>query len=436
MAAAGAGPSAVAVAVSGGRDSTALLHCTARMARGLALQVHALHVHHGLTDEADAWLAQVQRQCRRWARAGLPLHFHAVRLSSRPAAGDSVEAWARRERYRALAGMAREAGCPVVLLAHHRRDQAETLLLQALRGGGPAGLAAMPAAARRDGITWLRPWLQQPREAVEAYLRRHRLRAVDDASNADPRLARSALRTAVWPALLAAFPDAETQLAAAARRAAEAADCLHDQASADVAFCADMAGLRVADWARLGPARRRQALREWLRGVARGAPESLVQRLAEELPAARGGSWPAPDGGLALYRGRLARAAPAPAPWPAAGGPAARFDLRRAGLHPLPGWGGSLQVERVRQGGIPAARLAAVQARERRGGERFQRAPRSLPRSLKKQFQAAAVPAAQRHGPLLFDGDALLYVPGLGIDARCLAAEGEPQFSLSWRPAG
>ena len=141
----------VAVAVSGGRDSTALLHCTVRTAAALGVGVVALHVHHGLMPAADAWLAQVQAQCRRWGVA-----FCSRRLQTHPPRGASVEAWARAERYRALAEMAREAGCSIVLLAHHRRDQAETWLLQALRGGGPAGLSAMPQEAVREGITWAR----------------------------------------------------------------------------------------------------------------------------------------------------------------------------------------------------------------------------------------------------------------------------------------
>lgn len=171
----------VAVAVSGGRDSTALLHCTVRTAAALGVGVVALHVHHGLMPAADAWLAQVQAQCRRWGVA-----FCSRRLQTHPPRGASVEAWARAERYRALAEMAREARCSIVLLAHHRRDQAETWLLQALRGGGPAGLSAMPQEAVREGITWARPWLAQPRAAIEAYVRRHRLKHVEDDSNADP----------------------------------------------------------------------------------------------------------------------------------------------------------------------------------------------------------------------------------------------------------
>lgn len=427
-------PAAVAVAVSGGRDSTALLHATAHAARSLGLQVHALHVHHGLVVQADAWLRQIQAQCRRWARAGLPLVFHAHRLVDGPARGESVEAWARRERYSALGAMAREAGCSLVLLAHHRRDQAETLLLQALRGGGPAGLAAMPRSAVRDGITWARPWLDLPREAIEAYVRRHRLRFVDDSSNDDPRFARNRLRLEIWPALIQAFPDAESQLQAASRRASEATACLQEIARADLAAACDGQVLVVDRWQALSPPRRTQLLREWLRGVcATAAPESLVQRLAAELSGRHVGRWPAPGGRLVLYRGQLFHEASAPLPAVALPG-GQEVDLSRPGCHALPQWGGTLVVRQVAAGGVAAERLAEARLQPRAGGERFQLDVGSVPRSLKKQYQASAVPEGQRRGPLIYDGPTLLFVPGLGFDARCLAPAGVDQCSLTWEP--
>lgn len=427
-------PAAVAVAASGGRDSTALLHATLRAARELGLEVHALHVHHGLVPEADAWLQRLQAQCARWRRAGHPIRFHASRLTGRPARGESVEAWARTERYRALATMARDAGCSLVLLAHHRRDQAETLLLQALRGGGPAGLAAMPRRAERAGLVWARPWLDRPREAIEAYVRRHRLPFVDDASNADERFARNRLRHAVWPALAAAFPEAEAQLAAAAQAAADAAAVLDERAQADLAAAADGGRLDVVHWAALPPARQRLLLHAWLQAVAGRAPRTLVQRLAAELPTLRSGEWPAPGGRCRLYRGALRFEADTPAP--TAVPPAAQpLDLSAPGRHELPAWGGTLVVRRCRAGGIASARLRGAELRPRAGGESFQAAPRASARSLKKQYQAAGVPPWQREGPLVFDGDTLLFVPGLGADARAWAAEGEPQCRLDWEPA-
>ena len=184
---AGAAPRIVAVAYSGGRDSTALLHATLAQARLLGVQVLALHVHHGLSPNADAWLAHGEGQCQRWAKRGHAVAFVAHRLTDRPAPGESVEAWARYARYKALRMMAAEGSASIVLLAHHQRDQAETLLLQALRGAGVAGLSGMPRAVQRDGIEWLRPWLAMPRDAIDAYVRRHRLKFIDDDSNSDTR---------------------------------------------------------------------------------------------------------------------------------------------------------------------------------------------------------------------------------------------------------
>jgi tRNA(Ile)-lysidine synthase len=424
---------ALAVAVSGGRDSVALLHATARAALPLGIEVHALHVHHGLVPEADAWLRQLRVQCRRWSRSGLPVVFRARRLQETPAPGDSVEAWARRQRYRALADMAREAGCSLVLLAHHRRDQAETLLLQALRGGGPAGLAAMPQSAARDGITWARPWLDRPREAIEAYVQRYRLRFVDDASNADPRFARNRLRLAVWPALTRAFPDAELQLAAAARRAHEAAACLQELAAVDLAAASSAGSLLVERWRSLTPPRRALLLRTWLRaaGVS-AAPESLVQRLVAELPGTSTGRWPAPGGQLVLYRGHLRHEVLLGAP--AAAQVEQVVNLAVPGRHALPSWGGTMLVQTVVSGGVAPRRLTAVALRARSGGERFQLIPGGLPRSLKKQYQTRGVPEGQRTGPLLYDGHTLLFVPGLGLDARCQAPAGTAQLSLMWEP--
>ncbi len=303
----------IAVAASGGRDSTALLHLTARQAQGGALQVWALHVHHGLMPQADAWLKQLQAQCARWARRGLPVRFKAHRLTGAPSKGESVEAWARRERYAALTRMAQEEGIDTVLLAHHRRDQAETVLLQALRGAGAAGLAGMPKEVTRSGIRWIRPWLDMPREAIDAYVKTHRLRCVDDQSNVDPRFARSRLRLQVWPHLVEAFAQAEVALTGAAKRLHEADVCAQVLAQMDAATClaprerGSRPTLHISAWRALVPERQANVLRHWLKPLMpQGVPDSLVRRLLEELPQARGGAqWPAPQGTLRVQRGHL-----------------------------------------------------------------------------------------------------------------------------------
>ncbi len=297
-------PLKLAVATSGGRDSTALLHCTLRQAAPLGVEVWALHVHHGLMAEADAWEQAVRAQARRWGA-----RFDSRRLVGAPARGDSVEAWAREGRYAALAEMARSAGCPLVLLAHHRRDQAETWLLQALRGAGSAGLSAMPRLAEREGLVWARPWLDQPREAIEAYVQRHRLRFVDDRSNADQRFGRGRLRQRLWPVLEAAFPQAEAVLAMAARHAQGAQALAAEVAVADAAAVCEGPGLealRLEPWLALTPERRRNVLRHWLQQrLGAGAPQTLVERLLVEAAGVAPARWPAPGAEVERRRGRL-----------------------------------------------------------------------------------------------------------------------------------
>ncbi|HEX6704597.1 MAG TPA: tRNA lysidine(34) synthetase TilS [Albitalea sp.] len=425
----------VAVAYSGGRDSTALLHATVKAAAAQGVEVLALHVHHGLSPHADIWLERCERQCATWARRGLPVRFAVHRVEGKPAKGESVEAWARQARYRALRAMALEEGASLVLLGHHRRDQAETFLLQALRGAGVAGLAGMPGAIERDGITWMRPWLKVPREDIEAYARRHRLVHVDDDSNTDTRFARNRLRHDVWPVLSQAFSQAESALADAASWAQEASACLGELADIDLATLVGAKGLDLRAWQALSPPRRSNALRAWLRATTgHSAPSSLVSRLMHELSASGPGRWPVPGGMLHAYRGRLRHevdSRPAPAPPERE----SMLTIRRAGTLVLPGWGGRLQVERVKQGGVPLAWLAHLELRPRTGGERFQAGIGRPPRSLKKQFQTAAVPAWAREGPLVYSGGQLVFVPGLGLDARVIGLPGQAQVTLRWLAA-
>lgn len=443
----------VAVAYSGGRDSTALLHAVACAARAegqvgqagqagqTALRVVALHVHHGLSPHADAWLAHAQTTCDAWAEQGLPVSLLARRVSVPRGSGLSLEAQARDSRHAALQAMATDVGAEMLLLAHHRRDQAETLLLQALRGGGVAGLAAMPRDDLRDGLRWVRPWLNHPREAIEAYIAHHGLSHIEDDSNADSRFARNRLRLAVWPALQAAFPQAEASLAASSARLADVLEPLaswEEGVLAELALPGDAAAMAVQVWATWPAGVRRESLRRWYARVAgAGLSASWTLRLADELPrmleaGALTGHWP--EVKLGLYRGCLrwdgdARSAALASPHAAE----AHLCIDAPGLWPVPHWGGALHVTPCDQGGMAPERLRQITLKAREGGERFQAGPARPPRSLKKQFQSAAVPAWLRHAPLLWCEDTLLYVPGLGIDARCCAPPGSPQWALNWQ---
>ena len=456
----------VAVAYSGGRDSTALLHavaCAASEANRemladppghggvVPIEVVALHVHHGLSPHADAWLAHAQATCDAWATRGLPVRLLARRVHLSVDLAQGVEAEARTLRHRALQEMAAEAGADMLLLAHHRRDQAETLLLQALRGGGLAGLAAMPKDAWRGGLRWVRPWLDHPREAIEAYIAAHGLSHIDDDSNDDPRFARNRLRLEVWPALQAAFPQAEVALAASAARLSDVLvpwRSWQAQTLAALQVPDDAAAMHVCRWMGWSPAERRESLRHWFASVSgRSLSASWTLRLANELPRMlasapklqdASGVWP--ELGLRLYRGRL-QWAPAVEParperrtgW-GRGACAAKQSVRidAPGDWPLPAWGGMLRVAPCAHGGVAPEHLLGMTMAPRTGGERFQVGPGRPPRALKKQFQMLGVPAWARDAPLFWSGEQLLFVPGLGVDARCWAAPGMPQWAMSW----
>ena len=425
----------MAVAWSGGRDSTALLHATLIEAASLGVKVLAMHVHHGLSPNADAWLAACEAQCARWVKRGLPVTLVSARIQTSPTPGESVEAWARQARYRALRTMALANGVSVVLLAQHRRDQAETFLLQALRGAGMAGLAGMPASVERDGITWQRPWLAKPREDIEAYVRRHRLKHIDDDSNGDRRFARNRLRLDVLPALARAFDQAETSLATAAGWAHEARSALDELAAFDLSPIANERGLEVTAWLALSNARRSNALRAWLLAhMGRPVAASLTERLLQELPAVRSARWPTAGGELRLYRGLLTFEAAAPTPAATAATHETILSVTRAGRYDLPVWAGRLHVERTSREGVPLAWLAHLELRPRLGAEQFQSGLGRPPRSLKKQFQSAGVPEWARAGPLLYSGGQLVFVPGLGVDARVLGLPGQALVRLRWEP--
>ncbi|MEP6998324.1 MAG: tRNA lysidine(34) synthetase TilS, partial [Betaproteobacteria bacterium] len=213
----------IAVALSGGIDSMVLLDALHALAPRFALHLSALHVDHRLSPRSERWAQFCAEAC---AARGVPLTVHRVDVARR--AGQSLEAVARAARYAKLLG----ANIDIVALAHHADDQAETILLQLLRGAGPAGLAAMPRYRARSasGPALLRPLLELPRAALAAYANARGLAWVDDESNEDRRHKRNLLRLSVAPLLAQAFPGYPTVLARAAGHQAEAAALLDELA--------------------------------------------------------------------------------------------------------------------------------------------------------------------------------------------------------------
>ncbi len=258
----------LAVAFSGGADSTALLLACAERWPG---QVVAWHVHHGLQAAADDFERHCTALC---ARLRVPLRVR--RVDARAAPGESPEAAARIRRYEAFDALAldgqAQAAIKTVVIAQHADDQVETLLLALSRGAGLPGLAAMPARWQRGALAYARPLLTVSAAAIRAWLRQRGEGWIEDPSNSDPRFTRNRIRARLLPALQEAFPSFRSTFARSAAHAAQAQDILAEVAAQDLAACGQPP--RIAALRALGPARQANALRHWLRTAYSQTPSS------------------------------------------------------------------------------------------------------------------------------------------------------------------
>lgn len=439
----GAAPVTVAVALSGGRDSVALLHATcAAVAQGTALapavRVVALHVHHGLQAPADEWERFCAALC---GEAQVPLATERVTVQA--LAGEGIEAAARRARYAALGRMCRAQGAALLLFAHHRDDQVETVLMRLFRGAGVAGMAGMPARRPLDAqgdVQLLRPWLEVSRDEIDAYCAAHGLSWIEDPSNADTRFARNALR-AQLPALREAFPALYENVIQAASHFGQAAAMLDGLAAGELARLVspgrdadtlaelDLAGLRA-----LPSGHADAVLRHWLRDL--GAQPPSTARLAAmraQLIERDGGEPAIAHDDLVLRRFRdkalACRAVPDTAP--------AAFDFVWRGEDRIvvPAWRGALRFTRDDTFGVPEAVLQGpLRLAARQGGERIVLRPGGPARALKQAYQEAAVPAWRRAWlPLLWSGAQVVLAAGLGMHRRWPAdAPHAPRWRVEW----
>ncbi len=384
----------LAVAYSGGLDSTVLLTL---VVSGSALPVRALHVDHGLQGEQPDWRAHVVAACE---QRDIALQVLDVQVT--PAPGESVEAAARTARYAAFSAALGDD--ELLLLAQHRDDQAETLLLQLLRGAGPAGLAAMPAAAELGESHLLRPLLGCDRAVLQDYASAHSLRWFDDPSNADDRFDRNYLRREVMPRLRERWPGLVTTLSRASDWQGEADRLASTLAAADARrFASRPARVDVSGWSALTPERQRNLLRFLCRAQSLTTPPA---RRLESLQALALGDTPRgevrwPGGEARRYRHWLHLTPPLPAPpedaWAAAPDDTGTLDL------PQPY--GQLHYDRAALEGV------VVQCRFRQGGERVRRDPDAHSTSFAAWCQREGIaPWLRLRVPLTFVGDALAVI--------------------------
>ena len=262
----------LAVALSGGADSTALLLACARRWPG---EVVAIHVHHGLQAAADDF----ERHCAALCRdISVPLRVR--RVDARHAAGESPEDAARMARYRAIDAAVRsdDGGIlfPAVALAQHADDQVETMLLALSRGAGLPGLAAMPRRRVRHGVVFHRPLLDVSAASIRTWLKAQGVAHVDDPTNADEALTRNRIRSRLLPALELAFPQFRETFSRSARHAAQALQLLDALAAEDLLRVKTAAGVSIAALQAMDGARQANLLRHWLR-LAHGVSASAAQ---------------------------------------------------------------------------------------------------------------------------------------------------------------
>lgn len=426
-----------------------LLHLAHAWARGQGIGLFAFHVHHGLSPHADQWLAHCEQ-----ASAALGAGFDHRRVTV--AKGRSgVEQAARKLRYAALGDMCRAHGVRLLLTAHHLDDQAETVLLQLLRGSGPAGLSGMDTANPAPGLlgdpalVMARPLLPASRADLETYAREHGIAWVDDESNRDPRYARNALRHHVMPALAQAFPGFQQRFARSAAHAQSAQRLLNELAAQDLAACLEGDAVAIDRLRALGPDRANNMLRHWFATRALSMPSTawLEEMLAQALEAREGaqllvthpechirrhrdllhitpklpdlaGMRDPDDVGVIEKRGQLFR-------W--------NGEAQLA----FPDYGGVLHFEPAGQGFDPQwLREQQLQIDFRQGGERLKLAPNRPSRSLKAHYQASGVPAWERARlPIVSAGADLLFAAGLGMDCRHFGAVASALVALRWEPA-
>jgi tRNA(Ile)-lysidine synthase len=414
------------LAFSGGLDSTVLLHqlvCWQRQQPDL--RVRALHVHHGLSPNADSWARHCQQICQQWH---IPCEILHVQVDGR---ASGIEAAAREARYQALFQQLQPG--EYLLTAQHLDDQCETLLLALKRGSGPAGLAAMPLQRTVGNHLHLRPLLDVSRQQLENYAAEHQLRWIEDESNADNRYDRNFLRQQVLPLLHARWPHFSAASARSAALCGEQEQLLDELLAEQLAQLIDAQGaLHFPPLLNLSEARRHALLRRWIaqQGGAMPSREAL-KRITDEVINSREDAKPCLRFGafeLRRYRQKLYWLMPQPS--------LSQHSLTwvdRAQPLYLPADLGALQangeIAELRQPTVDEVITIRFQAQGY-----YHLLGRTGGREMKKLWQELGVAPWQRERiPLVYYNQTLICAPGLFI-TREGAASNEQGWQAIWLP--
>jgi len=427
--------SSILIGLSGGVDSVVLLHLLKEISERFSWQLSALHVHHGISRNADEWARFCTDQC---ARLHIPLLVEHVDIA--PLRAHGIEAAARRLRHEVFS----RQQCDFVAFAHHADDQAETLLLQLLRGAGVRGASAMPLLCRRAGAPDLvRPLLRCSRQEILDYAARHDLQWIEDESNADDNYPRNYLRHRVLPLLSGKFPAYRETLSRSAEHFAEASGLLDELAQQDAEQMIEGGTLVIGALRALSPPRARNLLRYFLKSSGAPMPQSAqLDDMLRQLCVARRDAavcvnysdWQVrryKDKAYALQAlGEFDREIVLPwheeskLKWPA-------LD---AWLYFDQGQNPQCASSQFSAISLEKLRRAPVTLRLRHGGESLRPHPEAATCSLKNLLQQRNIPPWRRSRlPLLYCGDELVCIPDIVVAASYLPCKGEPEVRVSIR---
>ncbi|MEO8418655.1 MAG: tRNA lysidine(34) synthetase TilS [Methylophilaceae bacterium] len=414
------------LAFSGGLDSRVLLELLALARRNLNFDLRAMHIHHGLSPNADDWANFCSATC---ASLNIPLQIEHVQVPLNSGLG--LEAAARNARYEALMRVPAD----YILLAHHEDDQAETLLLQLMRGAGAKGMSGM--AKRDEGRRLLRPLLDIPRAELAAFAQHRSLQWVEDESNHDVGYDRNYCRHQILPVLEQRFPAAKHTLARSAAHSAEASQLLDELAEIDAAQYQQGQQLSLAGLTSLSEPRARNLLRWWLSSNQQALPGShRLREMLRQLLSARtdAGVKIAVDSANGVWLRRYREFA--------------YLEFNAVTLPIAMVWQGESELclpdnsrlvfEQKTGCGLAFARLGINKLRisHRMGGERFKPELAKPTRTLKHLLQEANMPPWQRERlPLIYCDDVLAVVPGVGVACSMQAGEQEPGLVIVWQQA-
>lgn len=412
----------ILIAYSGGVDSHVLLYAAAQL-RKIFPQMHlkAIHIHHGLLSGADAWALHCQQVCH-----SLNVELQIVNVKVQLNKGDSVEEAARQARYQAFAELLPSDS--YLLTAHHADDQAETCLLQFLRGAGLKGLAAMPMIVPFAAGFLARPFLNTARQTILTYASKHQFCWIEDDSNHDIRFTRNFLRYKVMPELRKRWPNVNQTIMRVANNCAEADELLKTLACQDMDIVQGTVDntLSVVSMRNLSVVRQKNILREWLYTQGFLLPSAVkMQHIITDVINARSDA-----NSCVKWRGTEIR----------------RYQDNIYALKPLltfnskikltwdcktelelPANLGKLRCTKVIGKGLRQDCLQQhITVRFRQGGEVCRLPHRHGTHKLKKLFQEWQVPPWQRNRiPLIYVADELAVIIGYAICAEFTVHENE-----------